>query len=110
MEKIVGFVGYECEDIVLYMAKILNRLGKKIAIVDRTEQEMLMEILEIQSYEGKAERNEDFQGIYITNQGVCCDDYDSVFFLFGYRFFLTNRKVHKQQLLLIFRQGRLEDL
>ena len=49
MEKLVGFVGYECEDIVLYLAKILTVLGKKVAVVDRTEQEMLLEVLELKN-------------------------------------------------------------
>ena len=45
MVKKTGFVGYESEDIVLYLARILTALDRKVAIVDRTEQEMLLEPL-----------------------------------------------------------------
>lgn len=37
MKLEVGFVGYECGDIVFYLARMLSFLGKKTAILDRTE-------------------------------------------------------------------------
>lgn len=32
--KIIGFIGIDCTDIVVYLARMLNATGKKIAIVD----------------------------------------------------------------------------
>ena len=47
MVKQIGVIGYECEDIIIYLAGIFTALGKKAAIVDRSEQELLCEILGI---------------------------------------------------------------
>ncbi len=103
MEKIVGFVGYECEDIVLYLAKILTQLGKKVAIIDRTEQEMLLEVLEIHNRKGGSERCGNFSGICITGQSVCYEEYDSVFYLFGYR--LIHPKLYECEALIMVTDG-----
>ena len=103
MEKIVGFVGYECEDIVLYLAKILNQLGKKVAIIDRTEQEMLLEMLDMQECRKDEVQNGDFFGISITGQSVCPEEYDSIFYLFGYR--LIHPKLYECDALVMITDG-----
>lgn len=46
MKLIVGFVGCECGDIVFYLAKMLSFLGKKTAILDRTERRSVFGICE----------------------------------------------------------------
>ncbi len=103
MEKLVGFVGYECEDIVLYLAKIIRAMGKKVAIVDRTEQEMLLELLEMHQRKENTAREGDFFGIWITEQGVCYDEYDMVFYLFGYR--LIHPKLYECEALVMVTDG-----
>lgn len=103
MEKIVGFVGYECEDIVLYLAKILEKLGKRVAIIDRTEQEMLLEMTELRGGWGKEEKEGDFSGIRITGQSVSHEEYDSVFYLFGYR--LLHPKLYECEALIMVTDG-----
>ena len=82
MEKLIGFVGYECEDIAIYMAKVLRMLGNNIAIVDRTEQELVCEIFDLQSESGTSWKEGEYCGIHITNKGVCREDYDYIFYLF----------------------------
>ena len=101
MEKLVGFVGYECEDIVLYLAKVLSCLGKKVAIVDRTEQEMLLEMLEIPR--GKEGREGNCFELCITNQGVRDEEFDMVFYLFGYR--LVHPKLYECGMLIMITDG-----
>ncbi len=101
MEKIVGVVGYECEDIVLYLAKILCDLGKKIAVVDRTEQGMLLEILELPR-ENEAREGE-YSGVWITDQGVQKEEYDIIFYLFGYR--LLHPKLYECETLIMVTDG-----
>ncbi len=103
MEKLVGFVGYECEDIVLYLAKILSSLGKKVAVIDRTEQEMLLEILELQRKNENTEKEGEFYGIWITNQGVQQEEYDLIFYLFGYR--LIHPKLYECEALIMVTDG-----
>ena len=103
MEKLVGFVGYECEDIVLYLAKILCDFGKKTVIIDRTEQAMLLEVLEIQKGKESVIREGEFSGVWITDQGVCQDDYDIIFYLFGYR--LIHPKLYECELLVMVTDG-----
>lgn len=104
MEKLVGIVGYECEDIVLYLAKILNELGKKVAVIDRTEQGMLLEILELQKRKDTITAREgDFYGVWISDQGVSYDEYDVVFFLFGYR--LIHPKLYECEALIMVTDG-----
>lgn len=44
MKREVGFVGYECGDIAFYLAKMLSFLGKKTAILDRTEHRSVLGI------------------------------------------------------------------
>lgn len=103
MEKTVGFVGYECEDIVLYLAKIIQAFGKRIAIVDRTEQEMLLEVLGMQHDWKTMVREGEVEGIWITDQGVCLTDYDIIFYLFGYR--LIHPKLYECDSLIMVTDG-----
>ena len=103
MERVVGFVGYECEDFVWYLAKILSQLGKRIAIIDRTEQEMLLEIMDIQKSRGKEERDGELDGIRITGQSICHEEYDSVFYLFGYR--IIHPKLYECEALVMVTDG-----
>lgn len=103
MEKIVGFVGYECEDIVLYLAKIISSFGKKVAIVDRTEQEMLMEVIDAQENRGNTIREGVFSNVWITTQGVCKEEYDMIFMVFGYR--LVHPKLYECGTLVMVTDG-----
>lgn len=98
MATIIGFVGYESEDIVLYIAKILYAFEKRVAIVDRTEQEMILELLEVGE-----EREGEYEGIWITSQGVEKERYDIVFFLFGYR--LMHPKLYECENLVMVTDG-----
>jgi len=103
LEKIVGFIGYECEDIALYLAKILSKLGKKIVIIDRTEQEMLLEMLEIQGHAESGEKDGELSGVRITGQSVYYEEYDVVFYLFGYR--LIHPKMYDCESLIMVTDG-----
>jgi len=86
MADIIGFVGFESEDIVLYLAYCLSVCGKKVAIEDRTEHSMLLRMLEAEEKKIKEENAEIFyQGFYITNSVVQKEKYDTVLLLFGYR-------------------------
>ena len=44
MKQEVGFVGYECGDIVFYLARMLSFLGKRTAVLDRTEHRSVLGI------------------------------------------------------------------
>jgi len=103
VENVIGFVGYECEDIVLYLAKILSYFGKKIAVIDRTEQELLLETLELQDERVNTEREGQFFGIWISNQGTGKEEYDFIFYLFGYR--LTHPKLYECGRLVMVTDG-----
>lgn len=103
MEHIVGFVGYECEDIVIYLARIINAFGKTVAIVDRTEQEMLVEVLGVQQQNEELSREGFVSGIWITSQGVNYEEYDVVFLLFGYR--LLHPKLYECETLIMVTDG-----
>ncbi len=98
MANIIGFVGYESEDIVLYLAKLLCSFEKEVAIVDRTEQEMLLELLEM-----KTEQEGEYKGIWITSQGVEKEKYDIVFLVFGYR--LMHPKLYECEKLVMVTDG-----
>lgn len=98
MANVIGFVGYESEDIVLYLAKFLCAFKKKVAIVDRTEQEMLLELLEM-----KTEQEGEYKGIWITSQGIEKEQYDIVFFVFGYR--LMHPKLYECEKLVMVTDG-----
>lgn len=103
MEHVVGFAGYECEDIVVYLARMINAFGKKVAIVDRTEQEMLIEVLGIEKHGEEAAREGFVSGIWITSQGANYEEYDVVFILFGYR--LLHPKLYECQTLFMVTDG-----
>ena len=103
MEKIIGIVGYECEDIGLYLAKILYGLGQKVALVDRTEQEMLLEMLEVPKQQDGLERKTEVLGILVTNQNVCLKEFDRIIYLFGYR--LLHPKLYQCETLLMIADG-----
>lgn len=103
MEKIVGVVGYESEDIIIYLARIMTELGKKVAVVDRTEQEMILEILDFCRENENAVREGEFSGIWITDQSVDYKKYDMVFYLFGYR--LIHPKLYECESLIMVTDG-----
>ena len=103
MGNVVGFVGYECEDIVIYLAKILQALGKTVAVVDRTEQELLCEIFELRTEEEVAWKEGEYSGFLITNRGVCQEEYDWIFYLFGYRF--HHPKLYECETLIMITDG-----
>jgi len=100
VEHVIGFVGYECEDIVLYLAKLLTYLGKKAIIVDRTEQEMLLEVLEIPT---GTVREADISGVTVTTRGLGGESYDVIFYLFGYR--LIHPKLYECSSLIMVTDG-----
>jgi len=101
--KQIGVAGYECEDITIYLAGILNKLGKKTAIVDRSEQEILCEILGIQADEERAAREREYYGIRISNQSISTEEFDVVFHLFGYR--LNHPKIYDCEDVLMVTDG-----
>lgn len=103
MDNVVGFVGYECEDIVVYLAKTIGALGKRVAIIDRTEQEMLLEVLGMKNENEKTIREGEFSGVWITNQSLNYAEYDMVFLLFGYR--LIHPKLYECQTLVMVTDG-----
>lgn len=103
MVKQIGVIGYECEDIIIYLAGIFYKLGKKTAIVDRSEQEMLCEILGMSSEEESIVREREYCGIRISNQGVQAEDFDVVFYLFGYR--LNHPKLFDCEEILMITDG-----
>lgn len=75
---IVGFAGYECGDIALYLAKIFSFLGKRTAILDRTEQQSVIGIC------GFAEK---YAGIRISTSldEVLEAECDVILKVFGYQ-------------------------
>ena len=87
MNRIIGFVGYECEDIALYLAECLGAYGKKVAIEDRTEQGMLLRMLEVEQRRtsGEEKNQLDYLGIVISALPVRQEKFDFIFLLFGYR-------------------------
>lgn len=103
MEKIIGIAGYECEDIGLYLAKILAGLGQKVVLVDRTEQEMLLEMLEVPRRNDELSRETEVSGILVTNQNVCPNEFDRIIYLFGYH--LLHPKLYQSEILLMITDG-----
>lgn len=103
MERLIGVVGYECEDITIYLAGILCALRKKVAIIDRTEQEMLCEMLGMQTNENGEGKEREYCGIWITNKGICTDEFEVVFYVFGYR--LEHPKMYECEALLLITDG-----
>ena len=82
----IGVVGYECEDIVLYLAYSLRELGKCVAIEDRTEHGIMFRMLDTEvDLRSGEETTIYFQEIAVTNSILHKEDYDVVFMVFGYR-------------------------
>lgn len=82
----IGFVGYETEDMILYLAYCLCECGKRVAIEDRTEYAMLLRFFDAdeESIEkGTAEMM--YQGIYLTNARVQEEEFDVICLAFGSR-------------------------
>lgn len=103
MGVVAGFVGCECEDIAVYLSKIFAALGKRVAIVDRTEQEILLEMFQVQNRRDKEVKEADCHGVFFTNQAVCYEAYDIVFLLFGYR--LLHPKLYECEFLIMVTDG-----
>ena len=105
MGKITGVAGFGCEDIVLYLAAIFSGMGKKVAVVDKTEQEMLLEILGIVwgGESGFEERKGEYAGIHFTNQVVNREEYEHVFLVFGQR--LMHPKLYECETLILITDG-----
>lgn len=105
MTGIVGFAGYESEDLVLYLARILTALEKKVAIVDRTEQELMLEIFRhrLVSQGENSLKEIEYEGIWITSNTMNYEEYDVVFLLFGYR--LMHPKLYECSYLILVTDG-----
>lgn len=103
MVKQIGVIGYECEDIIIYLAGIFNALGKRTVIVDRSEQELLCEMLGMPEGEERTVREREYCGIWVSNQGGCVNEYDVVFYLFGYRW--NHPKVYECEKILMITDG-----
>lgn len=78
----IGFVGYESEDIILYLAACLQKAGKKVAIEDKTEAGLLLRMLDSGKVPGETGW---YCGIRVTGSLSGKEVYDYVFLLFGYR-------------------------
>lgn len=87
MKHCIGFVGYECEDIILYLAECISVYGMRIAIEDRTEYGMVLQILEHdQRATAKEPETElEYHKICISTMPVTKEEYDVIFLVFGYR-------------------------
>lgn len=103
MEQQIGVVGYECEDVTIYLARIFTALGKRTAIIDRSEQEMLCEMLGADRKDEEGAKEREYGGIWITNRNVCAEQFDVVFCVFGYR--LEHPKLHECEAVLKVTDG-----
>lgn len=65
MKIVAGFAGYECEDIVLYLAKIWTASGKKVVIFDWTEKQSVFGICGFLSPEPVTE---EYETILLTKE------------------------------------------
>ncbi|MGN0506982.1 MAG: hypothetical protein ACI4FZ_10500 [Lachnospiraceae bacterium] len=78
MEMVAGFVGYECEDMVIYLARMFSALGKRTMILDLTEQGSVIGICgEVQEYAGISFSSCPAQGME--------QDSDVILKVFGYQ-------------------------
>lgn len=101
----IGFVGYECEDIVLYLASHLTDCGKKVAIEDKSEAGMLMRMVDTnpQSTKQEGQRLIPYRGICVTNALQGKEEYDVVFLVFGYR--IQHPKLYECETLVLVTDG-----
>lgn len=101
MSCYVGFVGYECEDIVLYLAECSYAYGKRVAIEDRTEHGMLLQMLEQEQRISATEQEEslEYHGIFVSAAPVSKEKFDVIFLVFGYR--LQHPKLYECETLIM---------
>lgn len=88
MVKRIGFVGYECEDIILYMAKILMFLGNRVMVIDQSKQYSIFGILGVPIMQGTQEYElpEYYMGdIKITTRKEEPEEADILLIHFGYQ-------------------------
>ena len=78
MKVVAGFLGYECEDMVIYLARIFSFLGRKTMVLDRTEEKSVLGIL------GEAKENTDVCFSCFPDEGMM-QDYDVILKVFGYQ-------------------------
>lgn len=109
----IGFIGYESEDIVIYIARLLTAAGKKVVVIDYTEQMTLLRMTSLpDALLGKTGYYKD---ILIANDDTVSEkdksEQDIVIHNFGYRLnhenlkscthvvYSTNMAVYNAQLL-----------
>ena len=97
----IGFVGYESEDIILYLAACLRKAGKRVAVEDKTEAGILLRMLEKASASG--EETKWYCGICVANSLSGKEEYDYVFLLFGYR--VQHPKLYECEYLIFVTDG-----
>lgn len=85
--RIVGFVGVDVQDTILYLSRILLHMGKKVLMVDHSISEALLSsiplIPEYDVYHGKAE----YRGTFFTCDKVSekdLDEYDVILLFLGF--------------------------
>lgn len=100
MRDKIGVVGYECEDMILYLAYSLKEFGKRVAIEDRTEHGIMLRMLDAEvDLRNGEETTIYFQEITVTNSILHKEDYDFIFMIFGYR--LLHPKLYECEKLIL---------
>ena len=80
--KVVGFFGSDSYDLVHFLARVLQQLGKQIVIVDRTRDRTMMMTVPTAEMAGTV----DYRGIDFTTEPVDIvhSEYDYIFLYYGF--------------------------
>lgn len=81
----IGFIGYESADIILYIARMLSYVGKKVAVIDRTDNQTVVKTIPLP--EELSGTGGYYKNILITSDTACEaseEALDVVLYSFGY--------------------------
>lgn len=80
--KVVGFFGSDSYDLVHFLARVLQQLGKRVLIADRTEDKVMMLTVPV----AEAAPIVDYRGIAFTGEpvDVVNSEYDYIFLYYGF--------------------------
>lgn len=85
--NVIGFIGIEAHDLILYLSRILRALGREVLLVDYADKDGLATSIPVINKGDEIANIVDYHGISYTRQGLSeafLQNYDEIIINFGF--------------------------
>lgn len=85
--KVIGFMGLDVQDTILYLSRIFHQMGKRVLMADYSESQALYYCIPMIPGTNDYTEQVEYRGTYFTRGPVCqenCEKYDVIMIFFGF--------------------------